>query len=561
MKATWYAADFETTTDPDDCRVWAWAFTDISRPYDLLYGNSVDSFMEALADLSGRVYFHNLKFDGRFIVDWLLRNGYDWNGERSLPPQTFKTLISDMGAWYSIKIRFPNTKAGIKREVTIYDSLKILPMKISQMTKSFGIEEHKLELDYKEYREIGHELTQHEKDYISGDVIILAKALAFMREHQQHKMTTGSNAINDYKTRIGKNVYTKWFPEVDAFTDKDIRQSYKGGFTYLNPKYKNADIGAGNVYDVNSMYPWAMRYCLLPYGEPVYFSGDYVEDKNCPLYVLNFECTFKIKPGHIPSIQIKHSMLYAENEYLTESDGPVVLTLTNIDLQLMKDQYDMNIIEVFGGYKFRAAYDMFNVYIDYWYSMKTTARAEGNPGLEKIAKLSLNSLYGKFGTRKTTKSKIPYLDREKNIVRYYTSSEEQVKGGYIPIATFITAYARDKIIRGAQACGDRFVYADTDSLHVVGTEPIPGLDVDNKRLGAFKLESTFTKARFIRQKTYMEIFEREINIKCAGMPDEIKNKLHPEDFYEGATFDGKLLPKVVPGGVILEDTTFQIKKA
>lgn len=561
MKATWYAADFETTTDPEDCRVWAWAFTDISRPYDLLYGNSVDSFMEALADLSGRVYFHNLKFDGRFIVDWLLRNGYDWNGERSLPPQTFKTLISDMGAWYSIKIRFPNTKAGIKHEVTIYDSLKILPMKVSQMPKSFGIEEHKLELDYKAHREFGHELTQHEKDYISGDVIILAKALAFMREHQQHKMTTGSNAINDYKTRIGKNVYTKWFPEVDAFTDKDIRQSYKGGFTYLNPKYKNADIGGGNVYDVNSMYPWAMRYCLLPYGEPVYFSGDYVEDKNCPLYVLNFECTFKIKPGHIPSIQIKHSMMYADNEYLTESDGPVVLTLTNIDLQLMKDQYDVNIIEVFGGYKFRAAYDMFNVYIDYWYNMKTTARTEGKPGLERIAKLSLNSLYGKFGTRKTTKSKIPYLDREKNIVRYYTSSEEQVKGGYIPIATFITAYARDKIIRGAQACGDRFVYADTDSLHVVGTEPIPGLDVDNKRLGAFKLESTFTKARFIRQKTYMEIFEREINIKCAGMPDEIKNKLNPEDFYEGATFDGKLLPKVVPGGVILEDTTFQIKKA
>lgn len=561
MKTTWYAADFETTTDPEDCRVWAWAFTDISRPYDLIYGNSVDSFMGALADLSGRVYFHNLKFDGRFIVDWLLRNGYEWNGERHIPQRCFKTLISDMGAWYSIKIRFPDTNAGVKRDITIYDSLKILPMRVEQMPQSFGIDEHKLELDYKAYREVGHELTQHEKDYISGDVIILAKALDFMRNHSQTKMTTGSNAINDYKTRFGKQTYTKYFPEVDAFTDKDIRASYKGGFTYLNPKYKNKDIGAGNVYDVNSMYPWAMRYCLLPYGEPVYFSGGYVQDERYPLYVLNFECTFKIKPDHVPSIQIKHSMLYADNEYLTESDGPVILTLTNIDLQLFKDQYDVNIIEIFGGYKFRAAHDMFNVYIDYWYNVKTESRATGNKGLEKISKLMLNSLYGKFGTRKTTKSKIPYLDNEKNIVRYYTSSEESVKGGYIPIATFITAYARDKIIRGAQACGDRFVYADTDSLHVVGTEPIPGLDVDSKRLGAFKLESTFTKARFIRQKTYMEIFDNQINIKCAGMPDDIKKNLRAEEFYEGAIFDGKLLPKVVPGGVILEDTTFQIKKA
>lgn len=556
----WYAADFETTTSPEDCRVWAYAWCNIYNPDTMIIGNSITDFICDLMQLSGRVYFHNLKFDGRFIVDWLLRSGYTWSGEKKPPEKTFKTLISDMGAWYSITIRFPDSQAGSKRQVEIYDSLKILPMKIEQMPKSFNIPEHKLTLDYKEYRAPGHILTEHERDYVAADVIILAKALAFMRDNGQNKMTTGSCAIYDYKQRFGNKQFMHYFPELDPMMDRDIRQSYKGGFTYLNPKYKNKDVGAGNVFDVNSMYPWAMRYCLLPYGEPLYFSGMYKHDDEYPLYVLNFECEFHVKPGCVPSIQIKHSLSYADNEYLTDSDGPVVLTLTNVDYQLMLDHYNVKIYDVYGGYKFKAAHNLFNVYIDYWYGVKTKARIEGNPGLEKIAKLMLNGFYGKFGTRKSTKSKIPYLDEESNLVRYRTTSPEPVKGGYIPVATFITSYARDKIIRGAQACGERFIYADTDSLHVVGTDPVPGLDVDNKRLGAFKLESTFEKARFIRQKTYLEMFDGVANIKCAGMPDAVKKKLTMEQFFEGATFEGKLVPKAVPGGVILADTTFQIKK-
>ena len=134
------------------------------------------------------------------------------------------------------------------------------------------------------------------------------------------------------------------------------------------------------------------------------------------------------------------------------------------------------------------------------------------------------------------------------------------------MACFITAYCRDKIIRGAQTCGDRFIYADTDSLHVAGTEPPEGLWVDNKALGAFKLEETFIRAKFIRQKTYLEVtlgkdYQEKINIKCAGMPKNVKETITESEFTEGASFDGKLLPKIVPGGVILKETTFKIKKS
>lgn len=314
------------------------------------------------------------------------------------------------------------------------------------------------------------------------------------------------------------------------------------------------------------MYPGVLKYKLMPYGEPVFFRGEYKDNPIYPLFVINFLCEFKIKPGHFPSIQIKNMpSRYMDNEYLTESDGPTILTLTSVDYQLFLDQYDVKIIEFYSGYMFMAKTGLFDEYIDYWYDVKTLSRFNGETGMEKISKLMLNSLYGKFGTRKQTKQHIPFLDTEKNIVRFKESKPEEVKGGYIPIATFCTSYARDIIIRGAQACGERFVYADTDSLHVVGNEPIPCLDVDDKRLGAFKLESRFKRAKFIRQKTYLEVFENNgkenLNIKCAGMPDSIKEKLSEDQFFEGAKFEGNLKAKSVPGGVILADVTYKIKKA
>lgn len=539
-----------------------------------VYGNSIESFIEFLTDFDGTIYFHNLKFDGGFIVDWLLRNGYTWIAGRKLQPKEFTTLISDTGQWYSISINVERESSGLTRSIKILDSLKILPMSIEAMPKAFGIPLKKLDLDYESDREPGHILTQHEIDYITNDVHILARALAFMYEQNMKKLTTGANAMNWYKKDIGLKQFDKWFPKLTPVEDADIRKAYKGGFTYLNPAYKNKDIGDGSVYDINSMYPWAMRYKPLPYGQPVYFPGEYEPNGMYPLYVQCLICEFKLKPGRIPSIQIKNNWRYSETEYLTESNGPTVLYLTSVDLELMKHNYDVTNVEYKGGYMFKARSDMFTNYIDYWYNAKTVARQEGNKGIERLSKLMLNSLYGKFGTNPKGRSKMPYLNKEKNCVSYMITPEEDRKGGYLPVACFITAWCRDNIIRSAEKCGDRFVYADTDSLHITGTEP-PDIDIDNSRLGAFKLEETFERARFIRQKTYMEQVDGKLDVKCAGMPqrikdgitildangNEIRQEVNFDTFYEGAEFDGKLLPKIVPGGIVLKSTTFKIKKA
>ena len=59
-----FTADFETTTDPNDCRVWAYAICEIGDPDNFQYGNSIDDFMEWCAGKENYlVLFHNLKFD------------------------------------------------------------------------------------------------------------------------------------------------------------------------------------------------------------------------------------------------------------------------------------------------------------------------------------------------------------------------------------------------------------------------------------------------------------------------------------------------------------------
>ena len=74
-------------------------------------------------------------------------------------------------------------------------------------------------------------------------------------------------------------------------------------------------------------------------------------------------------------------------------------------------------------------------------------------GQRTLAKLMLNALYGKFATSLEIQSKIPYID-EKGIIHYALTEKEQKTGLYLPIGSFITAYAREKTIRTSQAIKD-----------------------------------------------------------------------------------------------------------
>lgn len=550
-------ADFETTTKVDDCRVWCYCICEIGNEDNIIIGKDISEFMKTLGTLGNcEVYFHNLRFDGQFIIYHLLSNSYTHiENEKKMKDKTFTTLISDLGQFYSIVIKI---KKGCK--IKIYDSLKKLPFKVKKISKAFNLQESKGEIDYQKERPIGYELDDNEKEYVSNDCIIVSKALNIQFTQGLTAMTIGSDALNSFKSMCQ---FDELFPKLTQEVDDFIRHSYRGGWVYCNPKYANKTMYDLEVYDVNSLYPSRMRYCKLAYGKEVFFKGEYQEDPEYPLYVQHLYCSFKLKPNCLPMVQIKNNPLYLATEYQTNvTDDIVELYLTNVDLELFKDMYDIYYIDYIDGYKFQGQYDMFNNYIDYWNKIKMeNSDGHGDESLRTLAKLMLNNLYGKMASKTRTRRKIPYLDEETGIVKYVTSEEEIKDPIYTINACLITSYARDLIVRSAVNCIDDFLYADTDSLHLLKNPDTQNkIKIDSVKLGYFKCESCPTRGKFLRAKTYIEEINGKLNIKCAGMNDQIKENMTWDQFTYGFESDLKIAPRIVKGGVVLLNTPFTIKE-
>ena len=582
-----YVADFETTTIPEDCRVWAYAIVDIEDYDNVRIGTNIDDFLEWCSQQKGspKIFFHNLRFDLSFVMDALFKMGFTHTtNPEDRQSKTFNTMISDKGLVYQCEIIFYRKGKNIKK-VVLQDSLKLIPLKVKQIPKAFGLDECKGEIDYDRHNKLppNSPLTDEEKEYITHDVVIVAKAINYMYSQGLNKMTIGSCALAEYKSIIGKNTFKRWYPTPEYHND--VKQSYRGGFTYLNPKFASVPVKEGITLDVNSLYPSVLRSheCPLPFGTPIFFKGRYQPNPIYPLYTQMFRCEFELKPGKIPTIQIKHSLDYQGNEYLTTSNGEeVVLCLNSVDLELFFKQYDVYNIEYLSGWMFKASVGMFDEYIDKWSANKIKAKKEGNNGFYFISKQFLNSLYGKFGTDTTMVNKIPYYDDGQ--VKYYYSDPQTRPGIYIAVASFVTSYARKVTISAFQKITDDYnsgksqiqaIYADTDSLHCLspGFKLPEGLDIDPYKLGAWKYESKFYSedgngAKYLRQKCYIENFTEDIDnpnpeyhlkITVAGMPEECYDQVTFENFEIGANYYGKKQPKTVPGGTVLVEGTFTIK--
>ena len=585
-----YVADFETTTIPEDCRVWAYAIVDIDDPDnkdEVIIGTNIDDFIDWCSEQKGspKIYFHNLKFDLSFIMDALFKLGYKHTTEaKDRQTKTFNTMISDKGLVYQCEIIFYRKGKNV-RKVIIQDSLKLIPLRVKEIPKAFGLEECKGEIDYDRHNYLppNSPLSEIEKDYIIHDVVIVAKALNFMFEQGLDKMTIGSCSLDRYKKSIGKKNFKRWFPTPEYHND--VKQSYRGGFTYLNPKFAGVPVKEGITLDVNSLYPSVLRSHdnPLPFGTAIFFEGKYKPNPVYPLYTQMMKCQFELKPGKIPTIQIKHSLDFRGNEYLTSSNGEsVTICLNSVDLDLFFDHYNVYNPEYLSGWMFKASVGMFDKYIDECMAGKIKATKEGNRGLRTLYKLQLNSIYGKFGQDNTMVNKVPYVkDGE---VKYYYSEEKPRKPLYIALASFVTSYARRVTIQSAQKITDdynagkseiQFIYADTDSLHCSspGFKLPEGLDIDPYKLGAWKYESKFHSddgkgAKFLRQKCYIENLTEDVDspkpkyhlkITVSGMPEECYDQVTFDNFKIGANYFGKKMPTIVPGGTVLIPGTFTIK--
>lgn len=591
-----FAVDLKTTNDPSNCRVWGWGAVNVHDLDDLFVGNNIHDFMYWCEDRRDNitVYIHELKYGIQFLLNYLFAEGFTHvSKSKDRASKTFTTMISDKGLYYGMEVIFYRKGKNIKK-VTFFDSHKLLPMPVTKIADSFGLEYETISYDEGTRCQIAPEtpLTQEEIKLLSRDITIVAVALRYFLDNGMDKITIGSCALAEYKSLIGDRKFKHWFPTIKT-VNEDIKKAYKGGFAYVNPAIAGKTVGAGMVLDINSMYPACMKFDPMPYGTPIFFEGKYEPDPLYPLYVQQLRCAFKLKPGKLPTVQVKYGTHYYGTEYLTSSDDEeMVLTLTSVDLELFVEHYELYNPEYINGWKFQGATGLFTDYVDKWTGIKIQSKMENNPGMYTISKMFLNSLYGKFGTKSERRSKIPYM--KNGMVRYADAEPEEVPGAYVAVAAFITANGRRRVITAAQRITDdynagkskiQWLYADTDSCHILSPDgELPeGLDISATELGAWKVESSFYRAKYLRSKCYVDdemISEEEYNkgkaskfssqysekngeyhylkITAAGMPDTCYDQVTFNNFQFGKTYGGKKIPEVVPGGIVFIDDTFTI---
>lgn len=612
-----YCADFETTVYENQTytEVWAAAIVSLGSS-EVTILHSITDFFRYLykQNKDMMIYFHNLKFDGTFILNFLLRqadmhtalNNDEWLSAKDMPNKSYRYTISAMGQWYEIIVKYNN------HIIRFRDSLKILPFSVKTIGKAFQTEHQKLEMEYIGERYAGCEITDAEQEYIRNDVLVMSEALTKLYQIDNVKMTIGASCLSEFRKGYNKYEWEKYFPDLTEYhlskkeygykdIDSYIRSGYRGGWCYVKPDRANKIINGGCTADVNSLYP-SMQHSMsgnyFPVGEPVECTTnisllDKYTDITKYFYFIRIKTRFKSRKNHLPFITISNNLMYPARECLTTSDiydrstgkyyshyididgnrqtATVTLTLSCIDYALMKKHYILTDTEILSFVAFRSEKGIFDEYIDKYAEIKKTSKG----AMRQLAKLKLNNLYGKYATSPDSSFKVAYLN-DKNALSYRTVNKRDRPVVYIPIGAAITSYARQFTITAAQKNYKHFIYADTDSIHCDSTpDKIKGINIDDVNFCCWKIETSWDKGIFVRAKTYIEHItetDREpckpyYNIKCAGMPESSKRifadglssgayKL--TDFKVGLELGGKLLPRQIEGGTVLKDTTFKM---
>lgn len=380
-----------------------------------------------------------------------------------------------------------------------------------------------------------------------------------------------------------EKIFRAIFPVLSAQQDGFIRESYFGGITMKNKRLleklekenyrekvnnQNSNLGIyGVTYDENSMYPDKMNRSLLPYGRPKGFEGDYnnlsEEIKNkYPLFIQKIRVKyFKLKADGIPMQQLRNSVdfngrEFIESNYCEKYDNYVTYTLvlTNVHLKDFFRNYEVDGIEYLGGLCFKGTHGLFKSFIEKWYKIKQ----ENKGVIRLVSKLILNSCYGKFASNPVRSFRFINVNDDILEVSKYDFQGEEINyfesSIYTAVGSFITSYAREDLLNMLHNNFDRWLYADTDSAHLLGFDDAKGdkLDINNTgELGLWKRECYFSDSIFLGAKRYAEneIKSKEdlqLNskweIKCCGLPRNIMSKIdiNSFDFIDSSIDENKL---------------------
>lgn len=537
---------------------------------------------------------HNLAFDGTFIIPILVEMGFEPVENRPLKGQ-FSVLISDRNAWYSIQVQLSE-----KKRVTFWDTLKLFPMPLRELHNVYNTKTRKLdegEEFYNRVRPLDHEITDEEYMYFYNDLKVLQEVIKAHVNYEglNFKKTQASQAFYNFEKS-----FKSWklrFPSISDHVDSFIRRAYLGGLSWVNPKHQGLELWNLGMMDINSSYPYELASKPLPYGHV-----NRVTEGEHPtmgqFWVARAVVKFKLKTSKVPCISTRQIVLkpieLTGQKWAESSHGLVEITFSSIDYLTYQESYDFEVVQWGTAYHWAqkiqkeiGAFIHKNNHDKVKYRDLAHSTPEGHLKDEYLAKaqrakINNNAFYGKFGEEIIKIGKNVEIS-DQGYVKYVESREEVLtpyKRKFLPIAIATTAYARAHLVKTANLLGDDFIYSDTDSIYyrlesqskIFKAQQDGLIKIDDLELGAWALEKTYLKGKFLRSKTYIlmtDDYDEEVT--CAGLPadrgspygSKVRSCLNFKNFEVGTVIkggNGKLRSILTPTGKKLVSVDFEIGK-
>lgn len=575
------AFDIETSTiwlDPDHSQynvhsfmyVWQFQIEDYTvkgRTWEEYF-----NFLSVLMDAINQIRADNKLDLNPFLVIWVHNLAYEWQ------------FLSGLYPFRNDECFFRDVRKPIY--CRMYDTFEYrcsyiqTNMSLAALCKQTGVKQ-KLSgqtFDYNKIRFPWTKLSDFEEEYTTVDVESLVKAMKYRVSRGGDTLETVPITSTGYVRRECKNALKDRFLDLRELKPGEkeyrlLRKAFRGGNTHANRYYVNQIVDDVYSYDISSSYP--TQQLTHPFPIRPYKWLDLSQRTPTKRFerVLTFIGlgysvvgtyqfkNFRLKNHRepIPYVSLSRCQAMGTDDIPLKLDngrilecGYVEISMTEIDLQIVMDQYafdSMDVLECMVAQQDLLPAEYREV-IQNYYNRKTALKGDNSEDGRYMYALSkgwINAIFGMSATDPVHQN-ITYTNGNFTISGYEDFSPDELlkllKNAAFPYqwGVVTTSLARKQLQDAIKLCGDRIIYCDTDSVKVKGPVNINALndklrktaiqqkayadDMNGHRhyIGLFEDDGHYD--RFITQgaKRYAYESAGKLGVTVAGVSKKINEK-------------------------------------
>ena len=488
------AFDIETTNDFESNQAFMYIWQMQIGEWTVI-GRTWFDWIDFLSKLAERmpaeskmlIFVHNLSFEFQF-----LKGIYPFQPEEVFAIESRKVLKCEMFDVFEFRCSYLQTN-----------------MSLAEFTHKMGVDAAKLsgeDFDYSKQRYPWTELTDQELEYCVNDVKGLVQAMRVQMDLEHDNfytlpLTSTGYVRRDVKAAMrhyNRSALSSQLPDYEVF--KILREAFRGGNTHANRYFTDQIIDNVKSFDRVSSYPDVQLNRKFPMSawireDPEALTLDRVVRKiekhgraclmRCAFHNIQLQDLITGCP-YIPLAKCRYPMDYENDNGRIISAAYLEISLTDIDLKIILDQYQFDTVTFLDFYHCRYAMlpaPLRDTVKKYFVQKTELKNVAGQELYYMKAKNKLNSIYG-MSVQSPVKQSIDYIeqmtgmydpDRIDNVFRERSDDEIELlqaanKKAFQNYAwgVWTTAWARWELQQAIDIAGDQFIYCDTDSVKFYG---------------------------------------------------------------------------------------------